>query len=88
MPRPTAHPLVGRSLGPWLAALAACASSCGLARAQTSGAPPDPPGAIALEERLRRVEEVNAKLLERLDSDRHESDRRYRELEQRYLELK
>ena len=88
MRRPTAHPLVGRSLGPWLAALAACASSCGLARAQTSGAPPDPPGAIALEERLRRVEEVNARLLERLDRDRHESDRRYRELEQRYLELK
>src|SRR3954471_1867817 len=88
MRRPTPHPLVGRSLSPWLAALAACCLSCGLARAQTSGASPDPPGAIALEERLRRVEEVNARLLERLDRDRHESDRRYRELEERYLELK
>ena len=60
MRRPTAHPRVGRSLGPWLAVLAVCASSCGLAHAQTSGAPPDLPGSIALEERLRRLEEVNA----------------------------
>ena len=37
MRRPTAHPLVGRSLGPWLAALAACASSCGLARPRHPG---------------------------------------------------
>lgn len=87
MRRPMAHSLVWRNLGPWLAALAVWASARGLARAQTAEALPDPPGAISVEDRLRQLEEVNARLLERLDHDRYESDRRYRELEQRYVEL-
>lgn len=41
----------------------------------------------AVEERLRRLEEVNARLLERLDRDRDESAQRYRALEERYREL-
>ena len=42
-----------------------------------------PPG-DRLEERLRRVEEVNARLLEQLNRDREESARRYGQLEDRY----
>ncbi|AGA29319.1 OprO/OprP family phosphate-selective porin [Singulisphaera acidiphila] len=52
---------------------------------------PTPKAAVspspAVEERLRRLEEVNARLLERLDRDRDESAQRYRVLEERYREL-
>ena len=58
----------------WLAVLAVWAGTCGLAHGQTpAGPPPDPPQSSALEERLRRVEEVNARLLEQLNRDREES---------------
>lgn len=42
----------------------------------------------AVEERLRKVEEMNARLLEQLQKDREDSARRYGELEGRYNELK
>jgi phosphate-selective porin OprO/OprP len=40
-----------------------------------------------VEQRLRRLEEVNARLIEQLKHDREESDRRYGELEGRYRAL-
>ena len=61
--------------------------ACGLGHGQPTAPLPDSPQATALEERLRRVEEVNARLLEQLNSDREESARRYGELEDRYREL-
>ena len=68
--------------------LAVWAGTCGLAHGQTpAGPPPDLPQSSALEERLRRVEEMNARLLEQFKSDRQESARRYGELEDRYREL-
>jgi phosphate-selective porin OprO/OprP len=78
---------IGTTLGPWLAALAAWVGPCGLAQAQLPPPLPDPRQASALEERLRRVEEVNVRLLEQLQRDREESARRYGELEDRYREL-
>src|SRR4051812_12147546 len=67
------------ALGLWLTALVVGAGPCRPTRAESP-----PP---ALEERLKRLEEVNTRLLDRLDRDRKESDRRYRELEGRYKEL-
>ena len=86
MCKPTARLRIGRDLGAWLAVLAVSAGNCGLATASHLQPPPDLPQAT-LEERLRRVEEVNARLLEQLKSDREESARRYGELEDRYREL-
>ncbi|MFO0953713.1 MAG: porin [Isosphaeraceae bacterium] len=76
----------GRTAGPWLAALAAWAL---LAPAQARGQLPPaiPAPAEGVEDRLRRLEAVNARLLERLDREREETDRRYRDLEGRYNEL-
>ncbi|MGZ3301376.1 MAG: OprO/OprP family phosphate-selective porin [Isosphaeraceae bacterium] len=88
MRQPTARLRIGTNLGAWLAVLAVWAGTCGLAHGQTpAGPPPDLPQSSALEERLRRVEEMNARLLEQLKSDRQESARRYGELEDRYREL-
>src|SRR5690349_19066523 len=88
MRQPTACLRIGTNLGAWLAVLAVWAGTCGLAHGQTpSGPPPDLPQSSALDERLRRVEEMNARLLEQLKSDRQESARRYGELEDRYREL-
>ena len=79
---PTDRLRIGTNLGAWLAVLAVWAGTCGLAHGQTpAGPPPDLPQSSALEERLRRVEEMNARLLEQLKSDRQESARRYGELE-------
>jgi phosphate-selective porin OprO and OprP len=75
---------IGPTLGSWLAALAAWAGLCGLAHGQLPEPLPDPPQATSLEERLRRLEGMNARLLEQLKSDREESGRRYDELEDRY----
>jgi phosphate-selective porin OprO and OprP len=77
----------GAILGPWCVALAIVAGTCGLARGQTPPLPPNPPQATTLEERLRRLEEMNAHLVEQIKRDRDESDRRYGELEDRYREL-
>ena len=88
MRQPTARLRIGTNLGAWLAVLAVWAGTCGLAHGQTpAGPPPDLPQSSALEERLRRVEEMNARLLEQLKSDRQESARRYGALEDRYREL-
>jgi phosphate-selective porin OprO/OprP len=84
MRKPIARLWIGPTLRPWLAALAALAGPCGLVHGQLPGPLPDPLQATALEARLRRVEEVNARLLEQLKSDREESARRYSELEDRY----
>ena len=88
MRQPTARLRIGTNLGAWLAVLAVWAGTCGLAHGQTpAGPPPDLPQSSEVEERLRRVEEMNARLLEQLKSDRQESARRYGELEDRYREL-
>lgn len=88
MDQPNARLRLRASLGAWLVALAVWAGDGGLARGQTpAGSPADPPQSSSLEERLRRVEEMNARLLEQLQSDRQESARRYGELEDRYREL-
>ena len=87
MCKPIARLRLGRTLGRWLAVLAVSAGYCGLAHGQPPAPLPDSPQVTALEERLRRVEEVNARLLEQLKSDREESARRYGELEDRYREL-
>ena len=77
----------GPTFGPRLAALVAWAGLCGLAHGQLPEPLPDRSQATGLEERLRRVEEVNTRLLEQLQRDREESTRRYGELENRYREL-
>jgi phosphate-selective porin OprO/OprP len=87
MRKPIARRWIGPTLGPWLAALAAWAVPCGLAHGQPPAPPQDPPQSTTVEERLRRVEEVNARLLEQLNRDHEESARRYGELEARYREL-
>jgi phosphate-selective porin OprO/OprP len=87
MCKPIARLRLGRTLGRWLAVLAVSAGYCGLAHGQPPAPLPDSPQVTALEERLRRVEEVNARLLEQLKSDREESARRYGALEDRYREL-
>ncbi|WP_406699871.1 porin [Singulisphaera sp. Ch08] len=78
----------GLLLGLWLTPLVWGNWPESVVRAQE---PTPQPAAVspqpAVEERLRRLEEVNARLLERLDRDRDESAQRYRELEGRYLEL-
>ena len=84
MCKPIARLRLGRALGCWPAVLAVSAGYCGLAHGQPPAPLPDPPQATALEERLRRVEEVNARLLEQLNRDREESARRYGQLEDRY----
>ena len=87
MQKAIGHRGIGRAFGMCLAVLAAWAGPGEAARAQ----PPAPRPAespSSVEERLRRLEAVNTQLLERLDRDREESDRRYRELEGRYIELK
>lgn len=77
-----------RRFAPWLAMLAILAAPCrGDAQAPAPPAPAPAPIADATEERLKRLEEVNARLLERLDRDRDEADRRYRDLERRYQDL-
>jgi phosphate-selective porin OprO/OprP len=87
MRTPIAQLQIGPIIVPWLAALAACTGLCIPARGQPPEPLPNPPQSAALEERLRRVEELNARLLEQLDRDRAESARRYGELEERYGEL-
>jgi phosphate-selective porin OprO/OprP len=87
MRKPIARYRIGRALVPWLAALAAWAGPFGVAQGQPPGTPPDPPQPTTLEERLKRVEEANARLLEQLQRDREESARRYGALEERYREL-
>jgi phosphate-selective porin OprO/OprP len=87
MRKPIARLWIGPTLGRWLATLAAWAGLCGLAHGQLPDPLPNATQAMALEERLRRVEEMNARLLEQLKTDRDESDRRYGELEDRYREL-
>jgi phosphate-selective porin OprO/OprP len=88
MRKPIARFWIGPTLGRWLAALAVCAGPGGLAHGQQlPEALPDSSQASTLEERLRRVEEVNARLLEQINRDRAESARRYGELEDRYREL-
>jgi phosphate-selective porin OprO/OprP len=88
MRKPIARLQIGWAVGAWLAALAVWVGPCGLAIAQPPEPLPNPPQINgALEERLRRVEELNARLLEQLDRDRAVSARRYGELEERYREL-
>jgi phosphate-selective porin OprO and OprP len=87
MRKPISRLRIGPTLGPWLAALVTLSGPCGLVHGQLPGPLLDPPQATALEARLRRVEEVNARLLEQLKSDREESARRYGALEDRYREL-
>ena len=84
---PIARLQIGHALGTWLVALASLAGSGGPAHGQLPEALPDPPPATTVEERLRRLEQVNAQLLEQLNRDREKSDRRYGELEDRYREL-
>jgi phosphate-selective porin OprO/OprP len=84
MRKPIARRSIGPTLGLWLAAWA---GSCGLAHGQPAAPLPDPLPASTVDERLRRLEEVNARLVEQLKSAREESDRRYGELEARYREL-
>ena len=64
-------------------ALALLALAAGPAAAQLPEPLPD-----STEERLRRLEEMNAKLLDRLERDRNEAERRYRALEDRYEDLR
>jgi phosphate-selective porin OprO and OprP len=87
MRTPIAGKRIGRTLGLGVGTLIAWAGLCGLAHGQLPPALPDPPQATTVEERLRRVEELNARLLEQLKSDRAESNRRYGDLEERYREL-
>jgi phosphate-selective porin OprO/OprP len=87
MRKPSVCRGIGAIFGPWLVAVAAWTGLCGLARGQTTAPAPNQPQATTLEERLRRVEEMNARLLDQLKRDRDESDRRYGELEDRYREL-
>jgi phosphate-selective porin OprO/OprP len=87
MRKPIARLRIGPILGRWLPALAVLAAHCGLAHGQLPDPLPNPPQATTVEERLRRVEEVNARLVEQLKSDRVESARRYGELADRYREL-
>jgi phosphate-selective porin OprO/OprP len=87
MSKPIARLWIGRTLGPWLAAFAVWAVPCGVAHGQQSAPLPDPLPVPSVEERLRRVEEVNAHLLGQMKRDREESDRRYGELQDRYREL-
>lgn len=85
MRKPTSYRRFGLSLALWLAAFGALTSPREPVRAQTPG--PAVSAESDIQERLRRLEAANARLLERIDRDRDESSRRYRELEGRYLEL-
>jgi phosphate-selective porin OprO/OprP len=87
MRKPIPHLSLGTSLTFWFAALATWVGLGGHAHAQLPEPLPDRPPPSAVEERLRRLEEVNARLLEQLKRDRADSDRRYGELEDRYREL-
>jgi phosphate-selective porin OprO/OprP len=87
MLKPISPLRIGPIFGPWLAAIAAWAGACGVVHGQSADPPPDPPRATSVEERLRRLEEVNALLLRQLKSDREDSARRYGDLEKRYREL-
>ena len=87
MRKPISRRSAGRTLGGGLAALVAWTALCGIAHGQLPDPLPDRPQASTLEERLRRLEEVNAGLLEQIHRDREESSRRYGELEDRYREL-
>jgi phosphate-selective porin OprO/OprP len=88
MRKPIARRWIGPTLRSWLAVLAVSAGYRDIAHGQPPAPLPDSAQVTALEERLRRVEEVNARLLEQLRSDREESARRYGELEDRYRELR
>jgi phosphate-selective porin OprO/OprP len=87
MQKPIARRWIGPTRGHWLLALLAWIELCGIAHGQVPEPLPDAPQPSTLEERLKRLEESNARLLERLKSDRQESDRRYSALEDRYREL-
>jgi phosphate-selective porin OprO and OprP len=69
------------------AALGALSVVCAVVHGQQTAPLPDALPATTVEERLKRVEEVNALLLKQLKRDREESDRRYGELHDRYQEL-
>jgi phosphate-selective porin OprO/OprP len=84
MRKPISRLSIGPTIGSWLTALAAWAGFCGLAQGQLPEPLPDRSQPSALEERLRRVEEGNARLIEQLKRDREESARRYGELDERY----
>jgi phosphate-selective porin OprO/OprP len=75
---------IGPTLRASLAILAAWAGLCGLAHGQLPEPLTDRSQATALDERLRRLEEMNVRLLEQLKRDREESARRYSELDERY----
>ena len=81
MPRLSISPTVGQ----WLGAVAVWTGLCGPVHAQLPEPLPDRPQASGIEQRLRQLEEVNARLLEQLQRDREQSDRRYGELDERYL---
>lgn len=75
-------------LGLWLIVLGGMNGDRSSVQAQSpTTSKAEGPSSSAVEERLRRLEEVNARLLERLDRDRDESAQRYRALEERCLEL-
>jgi phosphate-selective porin OprO/OprP len=78
---------IGPILGSWLAVLVALAGPHALAQGQLPAPLPDAAPPSSVEERLKRLEEVNAGLLEQMKRDREESDRRYGELQDRYSEL-
>jgi phosphate-selective porin OprO/OprP len=84
MRKPIARFWIGPPFGALIATLAVCSCFTPLAYGQQAAPLPDPLPATTLEERLRRVEEVNARLLERLNRDREESTRWYSNLENRY----
>jgi phosphate-selective porin OprO/OprP len=91
MRKPIARRWFGAIFGPWFVGMAAWAGLGGLAHGQTAGPTAGAAPAVfqssALEDRLRKVEEANERLIEALKRDREESDRRYGELEERYREL-
>jgi len=87
MRKPIARSWICPTVGSWLVGLAGWAGPSGFAQGQPPASLPDPLPPTTVEERLRRLEEVNVRLLDQLKSDREESDRRYGELEGRYREL-
>jgi phosphate-selective porin OprO/OprP len=87
MRKPIARIRIGPILGTWLFTLAVWGMLCAPAQGQLPEPLPDDPKATGVEERLQRVEEINAHLIEQLKHDREESERRYSELEDRYREL-
>jgi phosphate-selective porin OprO/OprP len=87
MPEPIGQFRIGPIVSSLLVTSAAWGWLSAFAYGQLPEPLPDTRSESTVEDRLRRLEHVNVRLLEQIKRDREESDRRYGELENRYREL-